>query len=71
MHINIHKAHNSLWPGWKYSFGFINDEMIKSHLPPPSPDTVILMCGPPPMINFACIPNLDKLGYKPDARFSY
>jgi cytochrome-b5 reductase len=56
---------------WKYSKGFINDEMIKSHLPPPSPDTIILMCGPPPMINFACIPNLDKLGYKPETRFSY
>ncbi len=21
------------------------------------------MCGPPPMINFACIPNLKKIGY--------
>uniref|UniRef100_A0A0B6Y0A4 NADH-cytochrome b5 reductase n=1 Tax=Arion vulgaris TaxID=1028688 RepID=A0A0B6Y0A4_9EUPU len=56
---------------WKYSSGFINDEMIKNHLPPPGPDTIILMCGPPPMINFACIPNLDKLGYKPESRFNY
>ncbi|KAK7098427.1 NADH-cytochrome b5 reductase 3-like isoform X2 [Littorina saxatilis] len=57
--------------GWKYSSGFVNDEVIKSHLPPPSEDTLILMCGPPPMINFACIPNLDKLGYKPTQRFAY
>ncbi|KAH9518803.1 NADH-cytochrome b5 reductase 3 [Bulinus truncatus] len=57
--------------GWKYSSGFINDEMIKQHLPPPASDTIILMCGPPPMINAACIPNLDKLGYKPESRFSY
>lgn len=56
---------------WKYSSGFINDEMIKAHLPPPGDDTIILMCGPPPMINFACIPNLDKLGYSPDMRHSY
>jgi hypothetical protein len=21
------------------------------------------MCGPPPMIKFACIPNLEKAGY--------
>ena len=21
------------------------------------------MCGPPPMINFACIPNLEKMVY--------
>ncbi|XP_055998028.1 NADH-cytochrome b5 reductase 3-like isoform X1 [Ostrea edulis] len=56
---------------WKYSKGFVNDEMIKGHLPPPSNDTVILMCGPPPMINFACQPNLDKLGYSQKSRFAY
>ena len=31
----------------------------------------VLMCGPPPMINFACVPNLDKLGYSQHQRFSY
>jgi len=56
---------------WSYSSGFINDTMIAAHLPPPSSDTVVLMCGPPPMVNFACVPNLDKLGYNPDMRFSY
>lgn len=40
--------------------------MIKDHLPAPAADVQILMCGPPPMIKFACIPNLEKLGYKPD-----
>lgn len=58
-------------PGWKYSSGFISDTMIKEHLPPPSDDTLILMCGPPPMINFACIPNLEKLGHTPARRFAY
>ena len=57
--------------GWKYSKGFINADMIKDHLPPPDDDTLILMCGPPPMINFACLPNLDKLGYTPKMRFAY
>ena len=57
--------------GWKYSSGFISDEMIKEHLPPPGDDTLILMCGPPPMINFACLPNLDKLNYSPAQRFAY
>ena len=56
---------------WKYSEGFVNDEMIKEHLPAPSEDTIILMCGPPPMIKFACNPNLDKLGYTEDMRFAY
>lgn len=56
---------------WKYSSGFISEEMIREHLPPPADDTVILMCGPPPMIKFACIPNLDKIGFKQEQRFSY
>ncbi|XP_058951306.2 NADH-cytochrome b5 reductase 3-like [Pocillopora verrucosa] len=57
--------------GWPYSSGFINDAMLKEHMPPPGPDTQILMCGPPPMINFACIPNLEKLGYTSDMYFPF
>eukprot|EP00088_Acartia_fossae_P009018 TRINITY_DN14350_c0_g1_i1.p1 TRINITY_DN14350_c0_g1~~TRINITY_DN14350_c0_g1_i1.p1 ORF type:complete len:304 (-),score=60.45 TRINITY_DN14350_c0_g1_i1:291-1202(-) len=58
-------------PDWGYSTGFINAEMIEKALYPPSADNLVLMCGPPPMINFACIPNLEKLGYSADMRFSY
>jgi len=57
--------------GWKYSEGFISSAMIKDHLFPPSADTITLMCGPPPMITFACNPNLDKLGYDMKQRFAY
>ena len=57
--------------GWPYSSGFINDVMLKEHMPPPGPDTQILMCGPPPMINYACVPNLEKLGYTPDMYFPF
>lgn len=52
-----------LYIGWSYSAGFINEEMIAAHQPPPGKDILILMCGPPPMINYACIPNLEKLSY--------
>ncbi|XP_011501979.1 PREDICTED: NADH-cytochrome b5 reductase 3 isoform X2 [Ceratosolen solmsi marchali] len=57
--------------GWKFSTGFINANMISDHMYPPSSDTLVLMCGPPPMINYACLPNLDKLGYDPKLRFAY
>lgn len=57
--------------GWPYSTGYINADMIKKHMFPPSPDTIVLMCGPPPMINFACTPNLDKVGYDTKLRFAY
>ena len=48
---------------WSYSRGFITAEMIAERLPPPSARPIILMCGPPPMIKFACQANLEKLGY--------
>ena len=57
--------------GWKYSKGFVNDQMIQDNLFPPSPDTLIVMCGPPPMVNFACLPALDRLGYDKDLCFAY
>ncbi|XP_014295033.1 NADH-cytochrome b5 reductase 2 isoform X2 [Microplitis demolitor] len=56
---------------WKYSTGYINAEMIKTHMYPPADDTIVLVCGPPAMINFACTPNLDKLGYDQKLRYIY
>lgn len=57
--------------GWEYSQGFINEDMVRNHLPPPGNDTLILMCGPPPMIQFACNPNLDKVDHSNDRRFTF
>uniref|UniRef100_A0A672JDN8 NADH-cytochrome b5 reductase n=1 Tax=Salarias fasciatus TaxID=181472 RepID=A0A672JDN8_SALFA len=56
---------------WEYSRGFISEEMVRDHLPPPGDDTLILMCGPPPMIQFACNPNLDKVGHSESRRFTF
>ncbi|XP_029430014.1 NADH-cytochrome b5 reductase 1 isoform X3 [Rhinatrema bivittatum] len=57
--------------GWEYSEGFVNASVIRDHLPAPAEDTLILMCGPPPMIQIACNPSLDMLGYAQDLRFIY
>jgi len=57
--------------GWKYSEGFITETMIKEHLPPPGAGTLVLMCGPPPMVKFACQANLDKLGYSKESQIAY
>eukprot|EP01125_Pyxidicula_operculata_P009584 TRINITY_DN3152_c0_g1_i1.p1 TRINITY_DN3152_c0_g1~~TRINITY_DN3152_c0_g1_i1.p1 ORF type:complete len:307 (-),score=70.72 TRINITY_DN3152_c0_g1_i1:78-998(-) len=35
---------------WKQGVGFVSENMVKSHLPAPSDDTLILVCGPPPMM---------------------
>jgi len=73
-----HPGRFSLWytldrpdDGWKFSKGFINAEMVGAHLPPAGEDTLILMCGPPPMINFACKPALAELKYAEDMQFAY
>lgn len=45
--------------------------MIKEHLPPPGKSTLILVCGPLPLIQTAAHPNLKKLGYTKDMIFTY
>ena len=52
--------------GWPYSSGFINEDMVRAQLWPAGDATVCFLCGPPPMIKFACLPNLEALGYKPE-----
>ena len=58
---------------WKGSTGFITKEMIAEHLPPPAGDgsTQVLMCGPPPMVKFACLPNLEALGFTKNDYFVF
>ena len=56
---------------WSYGSGFVNEKMIADHLPHSEDESLVLMCGPPPMINYACIPNLEKLGFKPKQYFAF
>ncbi|XP_070828562.1 NADH-cytochrome b5 reductase 2 [Chaetodon trifascialis] len=56
---------------WSYGSGFVTHDMIKDHLPASSSDVLIVLCGPPPMIQYACLPNLDKLGHKTENIFAY
>ena len=34
---------------WKAGVGYVTREMATQHIPPPSDDNLILVCGPPPM----------------------
>lgn len=49
----------------------MNEEMIRDHLPPPEEEPLILMCGPPPMIQYACLPNLDRVGHPKERLFTF
>lgn len=56
---------------WSYSVGFVNTEMCRAHLPAAGPDTMLLVCGPPPMIKFACEPAFRELGFVEDQWFAF
>lgn len=56
---------------WKYGSGFINTAMCRDHLPAPGPDSMVFVCGPPPMIKFACEPAFKELGMQPSDWFSF
>ncbi|GAA5880530.1 hypothetical protein JCM8547_002039 [Rhodosporidiobolus lusitaniae] len=47
---------------WKYGRGRINKAVLQVHFPPPSEDTMVLFCGPDPLIE-ALKPGLQELGY--------
>ncbi|KAG6484257.1 nitrate reductase [NADH]-like [Zingiber officinale] len=50
--------------GWRYSTGFITESILREHIPVGGrDDTLVLACGPPPMIQFAIMPNLEKMKY--------
>ncbi|GMI82891.1 NITRATE REDUCTASE 2, CHLORATE RESISTANT 3, ARABIDOPSIS NITRATE REDUCTASE 2, NITRATE REDUCTASE [Hibiscus trionum] len=53
----------SIREGWGYSLGFITETILRDHIPKGSKDTLALACGPPPMIQFAVQPNLEKMNY--------
>jgi hypothetical protein len=45
--------------------------MLREHLLPAGPEAQVLMCGPPPMLKFACVPNLLKMGYSEEQLVSF
>ena len=50
--------------GWTGFTGFINLEMCQEALFPHKMGTITLLCGPPPMLQYACHPNLEKMGFE-------
>lgn len=49
-------------PGWSGGTGRITSDLLRQHLPAPSPDTCIFLCGPPPMVD-VLEATLKELGY--------
>ncbi|CAH8522149.1 unnamed protein product [Dicrocoelium dendriticum] len=56
---------------WTYSTGYISEQILSEHIYPPGDDSLVLLCGPTPMVEFACYPSLAKLSYPRDRIFAY
>eukprot|EP01023_Acetabularia_acetabulum_P061282 TRINITY_DN739_c0_g2_i1.p1 TRINITY_DN739_c0_g2~~TRINITY_DN739_c0_g2_i1.p1 ORF type:complete len:854 (+),score=198.42 TRINITY_DN739_c0_g2_i1:164-2725(+) len=69
--LNVHYTLDRPPAGWKYSQGFINEQMIRDSLFGPASDSIVIMCGPPPMLKFACYPNLKKIGHTEEAMMTF
>ncbi|KAL5362932.1 hypothetical protein BJX96DRAFT_177620 [Aspergillus floccosus] len=48
---------------WQYGKGYVTPSVMREHLPPPSPETKIMLCGPPGMVN-ASKKSLAGLGFQ-------
>lgn len=61
--LHIHYTLSSTPDQWVYGSGRITDKMIATHLPQPSPDGMILACGPNAMIEETLKPGLERCGW--------
>lgn len=52
-HANFHVYHVLEQPpaGWTQGTGRITEEILRRHLPPPTPETAVFLCGPPLMVD--------------------
>jgi len=67
-HGNFHCYHVLEQPpvDWSQGSGRITDDVLGKHLPPPDSETVIFLCGPPPMVDHLEA-SLKGLGYPEQA----
>ena len=51
---------------WSGLRGHVTEDILRNHLFEPSEDNLVLLCGPPSMIEKAVVPSLEDWGYKQD-----
>jgi len=56
---------------WTGHTGYITTELVKSIFPSPSSESVVLLCGPPKMVNEACKPSLKEAGFEMERVLTY
>lgn len=49
VYYTVDKIGDGKGDSWKGGIGYVTREMASEHIPPPSDDNLVLVCGPPPM----------------------
>lgn len=57
--------------GWTGGAGFVSADMLRAHLPAPGPDTQVLICGPPMMVERAVVPALAEIGFSAEQYLTF
>jgi NAD(P)H-flavin reductase len=57
-------------PDWKFGKGYVTVDMMRENLPDPDENSILLFCGPPPMIS-ALEKNAEKMGYSSSKYFAF
>lgn len=60
----VHYTLTDAGKDWPHSRGFVNLMMFHRHLFQAKEGTLTLLCGPPPMLQQACHPNLEQMGFE-------
>ena len=71
MHMHMHRCASTWWRPRRTPCAHAHAHahahaQVREHMVAPEEDAVVFMCGPPPMIKFACVPNLEKVGFAPE-----
>jgi len=77
----------SFWQSaWAGGVGYVTQDVLAKHMPPPSAKSMVYVCGPPPMYKAICGPKgtkedpkaqgelgglLDKMGYTKEGVFKF
>lgn len=48
--LHIHYVLDSPPEGWMGGVGYVTEDIVREHCPAPSPDAILLFCGPRPMV---------------------
>ena len=58
-------------PNWTGPTGFVSLDLFQEKFFPAADDVFIVMCGPPIMMERACLPAFEKMGFEKEKMFGF